>query len=71
MDVKDRLVLNGVRVTNFINIENFELIFLHNTHFLSVSVSLFVCLFVYLSVSPVCLYVCLLYSTVGLYSMCE
>ncbi len=46
MDVKDRLVLNGVRVTNFINIENFELIFLHNTHFLSVSVSLFVCLFV-------------------------
>ena len=32
MDVKDRLVLTGVRVANFLNIANFDLIFLHSVH---------------------------------------
>jgi hypothetical protein len=30
-----RLVLTGVRVTNFLNIENLDLIFLHRTHVLT------------------------------------
>ena len=42
-----RLVLTGVHVANFLNIVKFDLIFLHNTHILSVylSVGLFVILF--------------------------
>ncbi len=43
------LVLTGVRVTNFLIIMNFDLIFLHNTHILSV------CLFVGLHVILFCL----------------
>ena len=39
----------GVRVTNFLNIANFDLIFLHNTHIL------YVCLFVGLFVILFCL----------------
>jgi hypothetical protein len=73
MDENVPLVLTGVRVTNFLNITNFDLIFLHNTHILPVClfVGLFVILFclscpVCLSV---CLYVCLMYSTVGMYHM--
>jgi hypothetical protein len=57
-----RLVLAGVRVTNFLNIANFDLIFLHNTHILYVC--LFVGLFVIcfcLSCLSVCLSVCLSY----------
>ncbi len=60
-----RLVLAGVRVTNFLNIANFDLIFLHNTHI--VYVCLFVGLFVIcfcLSCLSVCLYVCLMYISV-------
>ncbi len=45
MDEKDRLVLTGVRVANFLNIANFDLIFLLNTHILSVC--RFVGLYVY------------------------
>ena len=45
-----RLVLTGVRVTNFFNIADFDLIFLHNTHILSV------CLFVGLFVILFCLW---------------
>jgi hypothetical protein len=63
-----RLVLTGVRITNFFIYAIFDLIFLHNTHILSVCLSFF-------SVCPVCLsvclYVCLMYSTVGMYRMCE
>ncbi len=44
------LVLTGVCVANFFNIADFDLVFLHNTHILSV-----------------CLFVCLMYSTVGMY----
>ncbi len=59
-----RLVLTGVCVSNFLNIAKFDLIFLHNTHILSVFlfVGLFVNIF-YLS----CLSVCLMYSNVGMY----
>ncbi len=60
-----RLVLAGVRVSNFLNIAKFDLIFLHNTNILYVC--LFVGLFVIrfcLSCLSVCLYVCLMYSTV-------
>ena len=66
------LVLTGVRVVNFFNITNFDLVFLHNTHILTVYlfVGLFVILFC-LSCLFVCLCVCLIYSTVGMYSMCE
>ncbi len=67
-----RLVLTGVRVTNFFNIADFDLIFLHNTHILAVClyVGLFVIIFC-LSCLSVCLYVCLMYSTVGMYRMFE
>ena len=64
-----RSVLTGVRVANFFNIANFDLIFLHNTHILAVllSVGLFsfpICLS-RLSVCLVCL--SLLFSTEGMY----
>ncbi len=58
MDENVPLVLTGVRVTNFLNITNFDLIFLHNTHILSVFVGLFVILFC-LSCLSVCLSVCM------------
>ena len=66
------LVLTGVRVINFLNIANLNLIFLHNTHILTVflSIGLFFILFCQ-SCLFVCLCVCLMYSTVGMYSMCE
>jgi hypothetical protein len=68
MDENVPLVLTGVRVINFLNITNFDLIFLHNTHILSVClfVGLFVILFC-LSCLSVCLYVFLMYSNVGSY----
>jgi hypothetical protein len=55
-----RLVLTGVRVANFFNIADFDLVFLHNTLILAVllSIYLLVC-FPFLSVCPVCLSVCL------------
>jgi hypothetical protein len=56
MDENVPLVLTGVRVTNFLIITNFDLIFLHNTHILSVC--LFVGLHVILFCLSVCLYVC-------------
>ncbi len=62
MDKKDRLVLTGVRVANFLNIAIFDLIFLLSIYILSVW--RFVGLYVIFSVSPVCLSVCLMYSTV-------
>jgi hypothetical protein len=51
-----------VRVANFLNIANFDPVFLHNTHILSVCrfVGMFVILF-YLSCLSVCLSVCLSY----------
>ena len=72
MDENVPLVLTGVRVINFLNITNFDLIFLHNTHILSVClfVGLFVILFC-LSCLSVCLYAFLMYSNVGMYHMCE
>jgi hypothetical protein len=68
MDENVPLVLTGVRVINFLNITNFDLIFLHNTHIMSVClfVGLFVILFC-LSCLSVCLYVFLMYSNVGSY----
>ena len=55
------LVLTGVRVTNFFNIADFDLIFLHNTHILSVCllVGLFVILFCLSCLSVCLLSVCL------------
>ena len=44
-----RLVLTGVRVANFFKIADFDLVFLHNTHILSV------CLYVVLFVILLCL----------------
>jgi hypothetical protein len=60
MDENVPLVLTGVRVTSFLNITNFDLIFLHNTHILSVClfVDLFFILFC-LSCLSVCLSVCM------------
>ncbi len=60
MDEKDRLVLTGVHVANFLNIANFDLIFLLSTHILSVCrfVGLFV-IFFCLSCLSVCPSVCM------------
>jgi hypothetical protein len=60
MDENVPLVLTGVRVTNFLIITNFDLIFLHNIHILPVYlfVGLFVILFC-LSCLSVILSVCM------------
>jgi hypothetical protein len=64
----DRLVLTGVSVAKFLNFANFFLIFLHNTHILSVCWSVsrsFLC------VLSVCMSVLCTVQYVQLYSMCE
>jgi hypothetical protein len=55
MDEKDRLVLTGVRVANFLNIVNFDPIF-YTTLINCLSVGLFICVCLYIFIS-VCLYV--------------
>jgi hypothetical protein len=60
MDKNVPLVLTGICVANFLNITKFDLIFLHNTHILSVClfigliVILFCLLSVFLSVCTIC-----------------
>ncbi len=63
-----RLALTGAHVANFFKIADFDLVFLHNTHILSVCV--YVGLFVILLCLS-CLSVCLSVCTVGMYRMFE